>query len=145
MLGMSDPTSPWQLWSDEELQLLLDRAHATQKSAQATAILSELSRRQDSRTGAPPVDRFSAGERHFLEQLATVLDDAGASFEGDDKLFLQVGNGRWMHFQHLDGAAIRMAIANGEPPSRRAPPRPLPPPTDLYAPELGGPNQRNYP
>jgi len=127
----------WYLWSDDDLRLLLERARATGKTAQAEAIASELATREAGRVGDKPPEVFDAREKGFLEQLAVLMESWDAALEGDEeRLFLRVGNRPWMAFQHLDAGAIRSALALGGPPARKDRRRDLPP--GFLAPELGG-------
>ncbi|MDB5095673.1 MAG: hypothetical protein JWM80_94 [Cyanobacteria bacterium RYN_339] len=126
----------WHLWSDDDLRLLLDRARATNKGAQAEAIASELATRETGRVGDKPLEQFNARERGFLEQLAVLMESWDAALEADDRLFLRVGARPWMTFQHLDAGAIRAALALGGPPGRKDGRQELPP--GFLAPELGG-------
>ena len=132
---MSDPAiERWRPWTDADLRLLLERARATHKHEQATAIACELARREDSRQHKP-AERFESGERAFLEALASLCEAWGASFESEERFYVRVGTRRWMAFQHLDVDAIKRALEEGGPPARRAPPGAH---ADRLAPELGG-------
>jgi hypothetical protein len=126
----------WYLWSDDDLRLLLERARATGKTAQAEAIASELATREAGRVGDKPPEVFDARERGFLEQLAVLMESWDAALEADDRLLLRVGKKPWMSFQHLDAGAIRSALAMGGPPGRKDGRSDLP--AGFLAPELGG-------
>jgi hypothetical protein len=126
----------WYLWSDDDLRLLLERARATGKTAQAEAIASELATREAGRVGDKPPEVFDARERGFLEQLAVLMESWDAALEADDRLLLRVGKKPWMSFQHLDAGAIRSALAMGGPPGRKDGRADLP--AGFLAPELGG-------